>query len=99
MPSNKMGVYYQTKIQLDFSLLVSCEETSLRTESRSLWAQEHEKIKKVVVEELSTKYLDWKNVTEDELSIKDVSGYGGNSTYCIYRSTTSSKRYRVIKGT
>ena len=46
---------------------------------------EHEKIKKVVVEELSTKYLDWKNVTEDELSIKDVSGYGGNSTYCISR--------------
>ena len=37
------------------------------------------------MEELSTKYLDWKNVTEDELSIKDVSGYGGNSTYCISR--------------
>ena len=29
MPSNKMGVYYQTKIRLDFSILVHGENTIL----------------------------------------------------------------------
>ena len=44
------------------------------------------KIKNEIIEALSNRYNEWENVIEEQLSVKDVSGHGGNRTYRITRT-------------
>ena len=39
----------------------------------------------VIEEKLSSNYTEWKGVNEDEITVKDVSGQGGDSTYHVSR--------------